>query len=498
MDPTKTLERNKRTNESIQRYEKEFGSIDMEKSYKALFELFWYSQMPCFDVKDLTSKTKDELSFLKKCFWKEKPISCNAIFNQRPTDKGMCCSFNMKRADQILKESKYTETISALQSKDAESAFETKYLPPWYIKNDEPKPQSGRNKGLMLIIDGHSNKVSDGTVKENFDGFITLVEGNDKFPLLSHTKLISRPGYESNIEVDAIKLESMVEIRKYKPEKRNCYFPDEKKLKLHKSYSQFNCLFECKQEFASKCLMSCMELGEECHCEDFEKDNTSSLEGDVSCVPWFYPTEGGMLRKMCNPWNAEKFLQIVQKTDTRQQCKHCLPDCTTTNYETSIAYAGLRTCDRTNLGGTSMLCALVDGPFNPAPWMTAAQEDFKNANQTIPWYLNTNSTQNSKATATTKFPNQRPKFPDQQKKSSLIFLSELEGEQTYDAFKKDIGIVNIFFGKEKILKYVTSNRMSNSEFVVQIGGSLGFYMGVSIISVIEIIYWFTFQFFRNQ
>ena len=145
-----------------------------------------------------------------------------------------------------------------------------------------------------------------------------------------------------------------------------------------------------------------------------------------------------------------------------------------------------------------MLCALVDGPFNPAPWMTAAQEDFKNANQTIPWYLNTNSTQNSKATATTKFPNQRPKFPDQQKKSSLIFLSELEGEQTYDAFKKDIGIVNIFFGKEKILKYVTSNRMSNSEFVVQIGGSLGFYMGVSIISVIEIIYWFTFQFFRNQ
>ena len=93
---------------------------------------------------------------------------------------------------------------------------------------------------------------------------------------------------------------------------------------------------------------------------------------------------------------------------------------------------------------------------------------------------------------------QRLKIPNAHEKSNLIFLSEFEAEQTYDAFKKDIGIVNIFFGKEKISRYLTSNRMSNSEFLVQIGGSLGFYMGVSIISVIEIFYWFTFRLFRNQ
>ena len=66
IDPTKTEERQRLTNESIQRYEEEFGSLDMEKSYMAMFELLWYSQMPCFDVKGLTSKAKDELSFLKK------------------------------------------------------------------------------------------------------------------------------------------------------------------------------------------------------------------------------------------------------------------------------------------------------------------------------------------------------------------------------------------------------------------------------------------------
>ena len=173
--------------------------------------------MPCFDVKNLTSQAKDEMSFLKKCFWKDNPISCNAIFTQRPTDQGMCCSFNMAKANQILKESKYTQAISARQSEDAEFAFETKDPPGWYTENKEPIPQAGRNKGLMLIIDGHANKVSDGTVKENVNGFIALVDDDDKFPLLSLTSLIARPGYENNIKVDAIHLETKKETRKYEP-----------------------------------------------------------------------------------------------------------------------------------------------------------------------------------------------------------------------------------------------------------------------------------------
>ena len=59
IDPTKVEEREKRTNESIQNYEETFGSLDMDKSYIHLFELLWYSQMPCFDVRGLTSESMD-------------------------------------------------------------------------------------------------------------------------------------------------------------------------------------------------------------------------------------------------------------------------------------------------------------------------------------------------------------------------------------------------------------------------------------------------------
>ena len=144
-----------------------------------------------------------------------------------------------------------------------------------------------------------------------------------------------------------------------------------------------------------------------------------------------------------------------------------------------------------------MLCALVDGSFNPAPWMATAQEEFEDANQTIPWYLDTNYATISSDDDIAVFPNERSKIDDAQRNSTLIFSSELKGGQTYDAFKKDIGIINIFFSEKKILKYVTSNRMSELDFLSQIGGSLGLSMGISLISIIEIIYWLTFRFFRN-
>ncbi len=38
-----------------------------------------------------------ERSVLKKCFWKGRIIDCSAIFEVFPTDRGMCCSFNMHK-----------------------------------------------------------------------------------------------------------------------------------------------------------------------------------------------------------------------------------------------------------------------------------------------------------------------------------------------------------------------------------------------------------------
>ena len=66
--------------------------------------------------------------------------------------------------------------------------------PEWYVKNTEPKPEAGSKKGLTLIFDRHSDALSPSTVTDNFQGFLTVIDDNDKFPLTSVTSLIARHG----------------------------------------------------------------------------------------------------------------------------------------------------------------------------------------------------------------------------------------------------------------------------------------------------------------
>ena len=82
--------------------------------------------------------------------------------------------------------------------------------------------------------------------------------------------------------------------------------------------------------------------------------------------------------------------------------------------------------------------------------------------------------------------------------ANAIFGSDIEANPTYDAFEKDIGILNVFFEDEMIIKYTMKNQMSIFDFMAQIGGSLGFAMGVSMISLVELIYWITFKFFGGH
>ena len=154
------------------------------------------------------------------------------------------------------------------QKDDILHGFERGEQPEWYIENNEPRPEAGRKKGLTLIFDGHTDQISSGSVSDNFRGFPIIVDDNDKFPLSAVSELIARPGFESNVRVNAFHLESLNETRKYGPEKRKCYFPDEYELEMHQHYSQANCIFECEIQYAAKCIASCDEFGEECNCKN--------------------------------------------------------------------------------------------------------------------------------------------------------------------------------------------------------------------------------------
>ena len=48
----------------------------------------------------------------------------------------------------------------------------------------EPSPETGKNRGLTLIIDAHSDIASPSTVRDDFEGFLALVNSPKTFPSL--------------------------------------------------------------------------------------------------------------------------------------------------------------------------------------------------------------------------------------------------------------------------------------------------------------------------
>ena len=151
--------------------------------------------------------------------------------------------------------------------------------------------------------------------------------------------------------------------------------------------------------------------------------------------------------------------------------------------------AELQTCDGTTTGSTGLLCNVMNNAINPAPWISLAQNEYRRSNETIPWYLATISP--NKRANSTRFSDERIR---KQEDGNELFSWDTE---KYDAYKKDIGIVNVFFAQKQISKFVTKNKMTNFDFVYQIGGSLGFVMGISMVSLTEIAYWILFPILLN-
>ena len=188
---------------------------------------------------------------------------------------------------------------------------------------------------------------------------------------------------------------------------------------------------------------------------------------------------------------TKKFRNILDTKIPADQCDYCLEDCSSTSYQTSISYTELHQCDDSNIG--SVFCDLTSGKMNPAPWTRNAQNEYLAANESVPWYLETEESRIS--TGKRRFSDQRSRYIEQRNGQDAIFADKWKAKPYYNAFEKDIGFLNVFFSQKKVTRYVKANKGSYFDFISQMGGSLGSFMGISILSLVEIFYWICFRLF---
>ncbi|XP_071749968.1 uncharacterized protein [Lepeophtheirus salmonis] len=111
-----------------------FSDLNEDKAYNELFYLLWFDKMPCFDV----SKPIQKISFIKKCWWKKQEISCSSLFESFPIDEGLCCVFNLEKAENMFRESKYSKKLSKLQREEKNLANESSN---WVLEEGDHFPK---------------------------------------------------------------------------------------------------------------------------------------------------------------------------------------------------------------------------------------------------------------------------------------------------------------------------------------------------------------------
>ena len=86
------------------------------------------------------------------------------------------------------------------------------------------------------------------------------------------------------------------------------------------------------------------------------------------------------------------------------------------------------------------------------------------------------------------------------KKSAMkkaVFQQKLKQNPTYNAYERDIAIVNYYFGKSTAWEFQHAPSKTLANYIAELGGFLGLFTGFSFLSAVEIIYWIIIPFMKK-
>ena len=164
-NPEKTAERDAIVEPKQSQSKDYFATSDMGALYANLFHLLWHSTLPFVE-----GSLRVQQFMMKSCEVAGVKIECGKLFQRIPTDSGMCCALNSEHA---LRDTEYSNLVKVMQGKNVDS------------QNPDQKAQVyakvGRNNGVRLTMDLHSNNVSFGSISEDFNAFSVSLEAQLSF-----------------------------------------------------------------------------------------------------------------------------------------------------------------------------------------------------------------------------------------------------------------------------------------------------------------------------
>jgi len=288
-------------------------------------------------------------------------------------------------------------------------------------------------------------------VFSDFNGFDVLVDSPASFPFVKKKGIHILPGHLNSIALSAVQIEASDEIRNLAPKLRKCLFADESlRLKLHRVYTQDNCFLECAINAAQRFVM---------------KRNKQNK----TCTPWYLPF-GNETHYLCDPWQSLEFDSQITKGASGLNCTECLPDCRRTLIQSKLSSVPFIKCDERNFGMTE-LCSVGKANILTKPHIFGKDvlDEFRLGYKKNPSYL-------------------QPIVSSIRTYNPRSFQAFHFINRTYDAFERDIAELEVFFDVQTVVEFETNLRMTWVDFSSSVGGLLGLCVGLSVVTVIELIW----------
>lgn len=455
LDPALTPSLDLWNAENLPSYSTALSNLTYTNNFKEIISHLWYSKLPCFDIQNLTALGENDSSFIKNCMWKGVSVLCASIFLTIPTDSGMCCSFNMAAAEDVFTDSLYSQTITNLQSNDVNNTFRQQLV------NSQPpidlSSKAGTNMGLEVTLDAHTDLMDAFSIQTNYDSFTVLVGSPADFPLTNQRGFRVKRGFHNMVALSGTIISADDSLRSVIPDVRGCLFTDEYSLKLYKSYSQANCLFECTLSYSQEIV---------------RMENNNSM----SCTPWFYPFVDDE-QNTCNPWLGRNIYNHMEANVPDDKCSYCLPDCNNFVYRHTLSHEPFRPCDDFNFGITP-LCNLEnqDPTYKPVLWGEQVISQLTSVfygDEEMPSYIS-------------QIPTNKRVIRNAWSLINTTLLSSTATE--YDAYQRDIAVVSVYFDSPTVWEFATQASSTWIVFFGNVGGLYGLCIGFSIATVVELVW----------
>jgi len=289
-------------------------------------------------------------------------------------------------------------------------------------------------------------ETNNSAFRQDYLSLNSLISYKGSFPYMAEEGFEIKPGHHNIISLSAMRVDADDSMHSIDPVSRNCRFYDESSiLKIYKNYTYSNCLFECG-------LLKAYNIHK--------------------CIPWYFPFYDDTFQ-ICDPWITKEFLDYMSNTES-QNCKKCLPECSSTLFDLSITTIPFSRCDYTNRE-MSLLCNFSSYKSKPLPKK----------------YIDQIKTPDKKTPPEPQsiFTNSINSLRSYDSSNNVFFMNN---PTTYDAYDTDIATVDIYFQKSSILQMGRQSKMSWIDYLANIGGLLGLVLGMGFVSFIELV-WFSLR-----